>query len=171
MTLLSKTYGQTIIGSWKTNSEIGVKNYEVQKSTDQLNWQSIATINPNKLPDGNSYSYQLPQINLYYRIQANMDGGTYLSNIIFPKGNTNSAEISNAKIKTFWVWDNLSFDVKNEVNVSYYLIEKSTGGSIKITASGRTSYSTSVIRLGKRPNYKVTVVFLDGTKGQTTNFN
>ncbi|HWI90318.1 MAG TPA: hypothetical protein VNT20_03540 [Flavisolibacter sp.] len=62
---------------WKTADEVSVDNYNVQRSSDGINFSDIATI---KAMNGDLQSYEyldvnLPSSKLYYRIRSNDIGG------------------------------------------------------------------------------------------------
>lgn len=88
----------------------------------------------------------------------------------------NIATITNAVVKTSLWTDKLSWTTSNESNVDTYLIEKSTGAGyskvINVPDQGNRNYSFSVSRpwFSRKPLYRVTPVFKDGSSGFTVNF-
>lgn len=73
---------------WKSNGEMGVVNYMVQRSPTKSRWSTLATIMPRYLADSNWYSFTLPTTKTayFYRILANMNKKkTYQTNPIFIK--------------------------------------------------------------------------------------
>lgn len=170
------TYSQQTTANWTTvGREVGVVSYSVEKSADGKIWQKTSPeIQPKKLKDSNTYSYVLTET-AKYRIAAQMYSNVYYTDAIYVAiGTANSATISDADFSKSWFfWDNLSFDVSGANNVQYFLIEKTTNGYLwseetKIYFGSDYSYST--FRLGKKPQYRVTVFYKDGTKGEVVIF-
>ncbi len=66
--------------SWVTAEEINVKNYEIQRSANGINFSSIATVNPKSPNSSTDVSYEvtdykpLPGINYYRLKQTDIDG-------------------------------------------------------------------------------------------------
>ena len=169
-----KSYGQDSL-VWKTNNELGVVSYNVQQSSNQANWINLSTVNPLK-KNSNTY-YYLVSVPNYYRISANMVNNIYYTGILYYTPPVqNSVTISNQKVSSsFWV-DKIQWTTSKEVNVNYYLIEYSSGNSwIKLAAivakgSGSYSYSNSRSWFSKKPNYRLTPYFNDGSAGTIVYF-
>lgn len=171
-----KCYSQA--AKWTTNNELGVVSYEVQISPDQNTWSSLITVQPTKLKDSNSYSYSIPATQSFFRIKANMLGNTYYTNAILLNISTvkNSVTITNAAIKSVWFFDNLTWTTRNESNVDYYHIDKTTDNKnytevCCVDAKGNSNYSCSNFRFfTKKPTYRVTPHFKDGKTGSPVIF-
>ena len=65
----SKLFCQTY-AVWTTTDERFVKNYVLQSSSDNNNWQQVTTFDPMK-KDTNVYSYTIVNDKLYYRVKEN----------------------------------------------------------------------------------------------------
>jgi hypothetical protein len=166
--LSSKIFAQSDSLIWKTNNELGVVSYNVQQSSNQANWINISNVRPLK-KDSNTYSYQVSVPN-YYRISANMANNIYYTGILYYTPQVqNSVTVSNQKVSTSWWSDKLTWVTTKESNVTYYLIEYSSGTNwvtlTKIVDKGNSSYSYSNSRgwFSKKPNYRITGYFKDGT--------
>jgi uncharacterized delta-60 repeat protein len=81
--------------TWKTSNEQNVSHFEIERSTDAVNYNVIGTVNAG----GNYYSYQDNQPNwsnknLYYRIkQIDRDGRNKRSNIIWLKDESKGVQL------------------------------------------------------------------------------
>lgn len=172
-----KSYGQDSL-IFKTNSEIGVVSYAVQQSNNQNNWVNVSTIQPQK-KDSNIYSYPVT-VPDYYRISANLGIGIYYTGILYYTPQNvpvkNSVTVSNTKVSTSWWTDKLSWTTKNETNVAYYLIEYTSGASwnklaaIVAKGNGNYSYSNSRSWFSRKPNYRLTPYFSNGSAGTIVYF-
>lgn len=166
---------------WNTNSEIGVRNYEVQISQDTVNWTVLSTVIPTLNPDSNNYSLPLSFVlNSWVRINANMLQGNYYTKPIFVVVDSaaNNPSIINPVYFRGAYTDILSWNTLNEKNaVNYYLIEKSKdsinfNSTKQITAKGDSKY-TLYVSYGygtKKPMYRVTTVLKNGNKLPPINF-
>ena len=81
--------------AWKVANENGITQYEVQRSTDNLNYTSIGSLNAlGNAAASWSYTYvdmNTPTTALYYRVKANtIKGGVQYSNFIQIKAATDS---------------------------------------------------------------------------------
>ncbi|HXU28546.1 MAG TPA: hypothetical protein VN698_15045 [Bacteroidia bacterium] len=164
-----KSYGQDYL-VFKTNNEVGVVSYNVQQSADKNTWVNISTIQPLK-KDSNTYTYPLSVAD-NYRIAANMKSNIYYTAILYyAPQSPNSVTISKTKISTSWWTDKLTWTTTNENNVAYYLIEYTSGASwkqlVNIVDKGNGNYSYSNSRgwFSKKPNYRLTPIFKDGSSG------
>lgn len=172
----TKAYCQDSLAFKTVAFEPATMNYTVQSSIDQKTWTNIATIQPKKLPDSNNYSYPIGAIKMYYRVVANMVSSTYTTTpLLYTVGN--SVTITNLKFSHSWFYDNLSWVSVNENNLNFYLIERSGNRGVtwstdtSTVAKGGGSYLLNSYRLfGKKPLYRISPVFTDGTKGSAINF-
>jgi len=96
--------------SWQTCNEINVKNFEVQKSNDAINFSTISTVAAKNLLCNTSYSYgdaKMLSSTAYYRIKTvdndgrftysgivSINGKTSLNLSIFPNPATNNLVMS-----------------------------------------------------------------------------
>lgn len=173
VTLSSITHGQGY-ANWKTGNETYVTSYQVMQSADTVNWISIKTIIPLKLPDSNWYSYILPSGTYYYKIIANTIAGKFAT--VSALNALTSVNIMTATIKTHWFTDSLSWITVNEKNVNYYLIEKTTGSTwsvvIKVIAKGNSNYTYVNSRswFSRKPTYRITPAYINGATGSALTF-
>lgn len=166
----SNVFAQDSLGFKTVAFDFGVVNYQIQSVADTNKaWTTLSTINPLRQKDSNLYASPIQTINIYYRAVANMIGGNiYYSNAIYY--GQNSVIITNTKISTNWWTDKLTWTAI-ENNVSYYVIEYSSGSSwvklVAVVAKGNGSYSYSNSRkwFTKKPNYRLTPYFKDGSAG------
>lgn len=65
--------------NWVSKNELFVLNYKVQKSKNNKNWVTVATISPKSMSDSNVYSYSLQKTSVayYYKVLANCTKGTF----------------------------------------------------------------------------------------------
>lgn len=164
--------------NWKTGKETVVKNYELQTSTDNKTWQSIQPPFDPLKKDTQWYNYTLPNVTAYYRAKATMTTGAIFYTDVKLKtvSVSNSVTITNAKVSTSWWTDRLTWTVTNGKNVDYYWIQKYSGTSwaqvTKVTDSGNRNYLYTTSRgwFSRKPPYRLTPVFKDGTTGTIINF-
>lgn len=173
----AKSYSQDSVAFKTVAHDLGANLYTVQSSTDQKTWVTLTTFQPKRLPDSNNYSYPISAVKMYYRIVPTMiNGGDYTTiPLLYTVGN--SATITNLRFSHSWWYDNLSWVGSNEINLSFYLIERSANRGVtwsadtSTVAKGSGNYSLSAYRLfGKKPLYRISPVFTDGTKGSAINF-
>jgi hypothetical protein len=72
--------GNNVMVNWSVGSEQGIKNYEVEKSTDGSHFTKSGTILANGLTAGANYQWaddQVAEGNNYYRIRSNEESGTF----------------------------------------------------------------------------------------------
>lgn len=163
---------------WTTNSEIGVLNYKVEQSIDTILWNVLTTVTPAKKPDSNKYSYPLPFINAYVRINANMIQGNYYTKPIYVIVDTSviTPSIINATYSRVFFTDILSWSTLNERNsVNYYLVEKASDSIhfsllSTVSAKGDSKYSVTRFRLFGKPSYRVTTILKSGVTLQPVLF-
>lgn len=79
--------GRSVLLSWQTTLEVNNKEFQVQRSTNGIHFESIATIAPKSSgQQGASYQFndhQLPSGQLYYRIkQLDINGRSTFSDIV-----------------------------------------------------------------------------------------
>lgn len=84
-----------VLLEWKTFTEVNNKGFEIQKSTDGINFSKIAFVNGSQNPSANAYSFTDQNVSNgvnYYRIkQIDKDGRATFSKIVsvtFNKSNT-----------------------------------------------------------------------------------
>jgi extracellular elastinolytic metalloproteinase len=80
----AKQMGREVLLNWETSAELNTKNFEVERSSDGINWTKIGTVSAKEL-NKNSYIYndQLPlEHNNFYRIKVNDKNGVYTYTII-----------------------------------------------------------------------------------------
>lgn len=88
-----KLNNKTIVNTWQTANEINVKNINVQRSINGINFITIGTVNAK---GGSTYSFQDVELpaktnTLYYRLQiVDTDGSVNTSNVLFIKLNINT---------------------------------------------------------------------------------
>jgi hypothetical protein len=77
---------QNAVLSWNTSTGQGLKNFEIQKSTDGLSFETIGVVNVNaQNPSSHSYTYADVDLseNNYYRLKMNDISGSYkLSDVV-----------------------------------------------------------------------------------------
>jgi hypothetical protein len=167
--LFNTVKAQTI--NWTTGNEAAVSQYLIEstQSDTVAGWKTFATIAPGK----SSYSYAIPDQQLYWRLHATGKQNFYTKALLYIVGvNTqNSVTISSQKVATSWWSDKLTWTTTKEINVSYYLIEYSSGTAWKsfpnIIDKGNSSYSYSNNRgwFSKKPSYRITPYFKNGSTG------
>jgi hypothetical protein len=71
--------------NWKSNAELGVVSYKVQRSYNNHNWVTMTNLLPKFKPDSNLYQVNLPNTKYpyYYKIVAVMVNGSYSSTPIY----------------------------------------------------------------------------------------
>lgn len=155
---------------WTTDDETSVMNYEVQDSVPGKSWVSLKNTNGSviEIPKGqSSYSYQLPAISASWRIKAVGVTNFYTNAIYVP---TNNVTITVPVFHT----TSLTWKTATEINVSYYLIQKTRNNSTtqvsKVTAKGSGNYTYRMNKTVNKYTYKITPVFRDGTAGAGINF-
>lgn len=162
--------------NWETGNEKYVTSYEVlDSSSTNKTWLSLVRILPTNLTDSTWYSFPLPTGQSYVKIKANMVAGTYLTAALMT-GITNNVVITKTSVSTSWYTDKLSWTISSDNNVSHYLLEKSTGGAwsqlttVPDKGNGNYTYKNSRNWLSKKPSYRITPFFNDGTTGSVVNF-
>lgn len=121
-----KSYAQKYDITLVTNSEVGVSTMQIQKSTDNRNWQPYYQVISSNPKDTNYYNIPLPVTpNIFYRADALMINNKhfYSRPILYPVVlSTNLINIANLN-------KSLTFTSTNEVvNLVYYSIEESVDG-------------------------------------------
>src|ERR1022692_1247630 len=80
----SKVFGQLDSLRWKTIAyDEGVTNYQVQYSSDTINWVNLRTVLPTQKKDSNWYSYALVTPNIFYRIMSKMISNYYYTKPLY----------------------------------------------------------------------------------------
>ena len=72
--------GNKVKLTWNTGSEVGVKNYDVEKGTDGIHFSKIGNLTALNTAMGNSYQLMDAQPSMgknFYRIRSNDDNGDY----------------------------------------------------------------------------------------------
>lgn len=161
---------------WTTNKETGIVNYQVEQSPDSINnWVVLTTVLPKYLTV-NNYTYALPLPIKYYKVKANTKppGKPYYTKSILRKGAASIVNITNARVRQGLIIDALSWNTKNEAQVSYYLIERSSANVFstvsKINAKGDSKYALSIWNGNAHYVYRNTPYYKDGSKGVVVNF-
>lgn len=168
-----------------TLKEISVINYQIFQCSSPSSCKVVATIIPTNLKDSNIYESVLPVVNTWYKVVANMPNrDTFELPLLYNNGGANGpvdnlVTVIYTKAYNNWWHDILIWTVANQQNVKAYMIEKSTNNgknwtNIKMAiASSRLSYSDTISRsfFSRKPIYRVTPIFIDGTKSAPTRFN
>lgn len=165
--------GRTATGNYTlnwtaTNEAILGKNgyYEVQAAADtNSTWAILDTLRPGR----GTYSYTLPSLPNYYRLKIAGMINFFMGAIKLTI--PDKAIVTNASLKT----TTLTWTVTNPVNVSYYLIEKTSDGvnysqTTKQPDKGPGNYVYRYTRTVRKYKYIITVVFKSGTKSQSVSF-
>lgn len=144
---------------WTTSIE-GVTVFEVQQSSDNNNWNTLAYVSNT----ADTSTYNLPFMTDYYRIKA----GDIISNTVYMK--VYNVFVSGLLYKS----SSLTWSTTGEQNVSYYLIEKTTSGKTtqvsKVFAKGSSKYTYKLSKTVNKYTYRITPVYKDGSKGVVANF-
>lgn len=72
LTFAGNNLNEKAILKWSTDNEEGIKEYEIQKSTDGVHFLRLGMISSNKSANGSSYIFYDPEFNLnlsYYRLK------------------------------------------------------------------------------------------------------
>jgi hypothetical protein len=72
--------GNNVLVSWSVGSELGIKNYEVEKSTDGTQFSTTGTILAKGLAAGASYQWaddRAAEGTNYYRVRSNDESGAF----------------------------------------------------------------------------------------------
>ncbi len=72
LTFAGNNLNEKAILKWSTDNEEGIKEYEIQKSTDGVHFLRLGIISSNKSANGSSYIFYDPEFNLnlsYYRLK------------------------------------------------------------------------------------------------------
>jgi hypothetical protein len=122
----AKKEGSTVKVLWEVAEEVDVNGYEIERSTNGVNFTKAGYVTANGKPTYNFADYNAPEGILYYRIKnVDRDGRFKYSNIVKLNGR-----------KTSTVVRAYPMPARNEVTVQH---EKMNGGSITITTvDGRT---------------------------------
>lgn len=159
--------GQDYTANWSTGDQSAVTRYFIQASKDTANWSTIAYIP--KTANG-TYAYTITSpINGFYRIGATGVMEFYTPAIFL---NLNTATITNTSVTSTYLY----WTASNVSNVSTYLIEKTSdfGRNWSQTTPykdrGNGKYTYKLAKTVKRYQYRLTVIFKDGSKGVTVNF-
>lgn len=165
VTLISfsaKASNQTSVLAWQTTSEVNLDRYEIQRSIDGVNFQTLGTVKANNISGVFNYSFtdKSPSFGAnYYRILSrDLDGSSALSKIeavnfgsavsVYPNPTTNSVNVNGLvkgdivtvsditgrtiQSKSFGGDNQLSFDLTNS-NTGVYFINISRSGKITST--------------------------------------
>lgn len=166
---------QDYVANWAAvPKEPNVINYQVQKSSNNITWITIATIQPKKSKDTNKYSYTLPAANNYIRIKSLLTTTTLYSASIRVI-NTN-VTISNAILKINPSSDNLSFVASNEGEASYYSIQRKNSSSStwvvvgKLWQTNKRNYMVNISKIGSSRVYRLQVVYKNEIVSPYINF-
>jgi len=146
--------------TFKTNQEIGVMNYEVQSSTNQINWALLNTVIP-KRKDSNLYQVTLPRNPIWFRVKSIMQGNDFFTTTAVKLDTT--FNISNITVKSRAV----SFQSDNELNLNYYsILQSPTGANYKelqqLPAKGNSLYQGRRFS-NKQRYFRITGFFKNGT--------
>jgi len=163
---------QSYFANWTTVNEFSVYYYVIEQSADTVSWHAIDSA----AKGGTPYHHLLPSINSYFRIKSVGVDTFYTRAILLTLPLVlDAAVISNIRVSTS-VWnDRITWTTTGESNVSYYLIEKYSGGwgqVAVIAAKGNSAYATSYQRplFSKRLQYRITSVFRDGKQSPPITF-
>ena len=163
VTLISfsaKASNQTSVLAWQTTSEVNLDRYEIQRSIDGVNFQTLGTVKANNISGVFNYSFtdKSPSFGAnYYRILSrDLDGSSALSKIeavnfgsavsvsVYPNPTTNSVNV-NGLVKG---------DIVTVSDITGRTIQsKSFGGdnqlSFDLTNSNTGVYFINISRSGK----------------------
>jgi hypothetical protein len=157
---------------WKTANEISVENYNLQRSSDGVNFSTIASINA-KNGDFQTYEYldlNAPSSKLYYRICSNdFDGKKSYSGIVVVKlDNTQKILLMNNPVRS-----NIQLSTQNiPSSVYFYELVNSIGQMCKkgsFSCEGSTlvtitvsdmkagAYTLVVLKAGEKKEFKILI--------------
>jgi hypothetical protein len=147
--------------AWTTGDESSVMNYEVQDSVTK--WVAYAEV-----PKGqSSYTFLLPSFSAWWRIRAVGVSDFYTDSIYVSVDNVSITYPTFHTTSLTWI-------TSNEINVSYYLIQKTRNGITtqvtKYPAKGSGNYKYYMSRTIYKYVYKITPFFKDGTSKPPINF-
>lgn len=134
---------------WQTQNENNMSHFEVQRSTDGLNWNMVALKDANNLPDVSTYSYtdkSLPQGHYFYQINmVQADGTTNAGKIM-------EVEIGNPSINGFDLFPNpaqnqLQIDFKSIREDREFVVLNITGAEIQRWKSSETALDLDISKL------------------------
>lgn len=151
------------IAHFTTRFDTLVVNYQVQQSSNEVNWLTLASIQPKK-QDSNIYSYTLPSLPLYYRILASMKGNsTIASKSILLDTSFNVHNIYTLKRQVYFTADNEKGRIK-----SYQILQsknKSSNFTLfqTLTSLGDGDYISNRISTQQK-YFRITAVFKTGVK-------
>lgn len=155
------SFSQDTMKLWP-GDEISVNQYEVQYSTDSLNWTTIFAFSKGKT----YYTYVIEKPNGYYRLT----GAGFHTTAAFLS--FNSVTIAFPIQHT----TNLTWITSNERNVDNYFIEKSRSGSTtwskttNFPAKGGGNYKYWISKTFYRYRYRISAIYKDGKKDNPINF-
>jgi hypothetical protein len=134
--LSTNLFAQNYVAQWTSSLHT---NYEVQQSSDGINWKTIGNVRGEILEK--TYQYIIPGPGYFYRVKAD----SQQSKVIFLEPIILSVQIISAYIKG----NILTWTVGVEDNVDHYLIESSTDGINfkeinQVKATGSKKYKTSL---------------------------
>jgi hypothetical protein len=150
--LKSFTATQTNLGTnlkWQTNQESNIKNYTVEKSTNGVNYSSIATINANNAPEN---IYQFTDVNVskgssLYRIKitSTEDKISYSSIVRV------SNDINNTKLTIYPAVSNA------KITADFYAEKYTHATIVIIDAAGKITNQQIILVNGGKNNLPITI--------------
>lgn len=149
-----------------TGNEYAIDHYEIQDSTNgSTSWNLVASIAKGK----SYYSYVLPTIPAFFRVKAAGDT-TFFTNAIFSNAASAGVTITSASWSVKWFTDVLKWTTSAELNVNYFLLEKSVKGAaftqvakVNPKGSGNYTYNNSNFNNASR-QYRITTFLKNGTQ-------
>ncbi len=157
---------------WKTANEIGVQDYNVQRSTDGISFSNIATVNA-KNGDFQSYEYldlNMPYSKLFYRVRSNdFDGKTNYSGIVVIKlDNTQKMQLINNPVRGYiqLLTQNMPssvyfYELVNSIGQvcgkGSFSCEGSTLVTLPVKAIPAGSYTLVLLKNGEKKQFKLLI--------------
>lgn len=155
--------------------EPNVINYQVQRSSNNITWVLLTTIQPKKSNDTNRYVYTLPAADNYIRIKTLFNNAVSVYTPSIRIINTN-VSITKLAYSNSTSSDKLSFTAANEGAVEYYSIERQNSSSSawviagKLDQTGKKNYTVNISKIGNSRKYRMHIVYRSGLRSTNINF-
>jgi hypothetical protein len=159
--------GESTDLTWSTKNEVNTKEFNVQKSTDGVTWNTIGTVSSKNSADGAEYGFVDNNVTAsknFYRLQIINDDGTftYTSVIIINKNGGHSVIVLGNPVT-----NTINLNISDEGAENYQLSLFSSDGKLIATQPFNQTGGTSRVAMNV-PSGATGVLVLKVTNGTNT---